>query len=70
MNYRAKKKNVKKVYALEGGCIGDRYVIAIFSSMKKAEEAKAWLIKVDTYYKSCPNDLCIDVYELNGERIE
>ena len=59
-----------KVYALNGGCIGDRYVLGIFSSMKKAKEAREWIISVDTYYKSNPDDLSIDVFELNGERID
>lgn len=40
---------MKKIYVLNGGCIGDRYVIAVFSSMKKAQEAEAQLAKTDTY---------------------
>jgi hypothetical protein len=38
--------------------------------MKKANEAREWIISVDTYYKSCPEDLYIDIFEMNGERIE
>lgn len=64
-----KTKTAQKVYVLMGGCIGDKYVVAVFSSMKKANEAREWLIKVDTYYKSRPEDLDIDIFELNGERI-
>jgi hypothetical protein len=69
-NTKQKPKKAQKVYALMGGCIGDRYLVAIFSSMKKANEARDWLIKVDTYYKKYPEDLEIDIYELNGERLE
>ena len=61
---------MKKVYALMGGCIDDEHVLGIFSSMKKANEAKAWLIKNDTYYRQNPDDLEIETYELNGERID
>lgn len=67
---KQKPKKAKKVYVLMGGCIGDRYVVAVFSSLKKANEARDWIIEVDTYYKSHPEDLEIDTYELNGERIE
>jgi hypothetical protein len=55
---------------LNGGCIGDKYVVGVFSSMKKANEAKAWLIENDTYYRKEPDDLEIDVYEMNGDRID
>ena len=61
---------MKKVYVLMGGCIDDKHVLGVFSSMKKANEAKAWLIEVDTYYKRNPDDLEIETYELNGERID
>lgn len=61
---------MKKVYALMGGCIDDKHILGIFSSMKKADEARAWIIKVDTYYKQNPDDLEIETYELNGERID
>ena len=59
-----------KVYALIGGCIDDKHVLGIFSSMKKANEVKAWLIKNDTYYRQEPDDLEVETYELNGERID
>ena len=65
-----KRKIGQKVYVLMGGCIGDSYVVSVFSSMKKAQEAREWLIKVDTYYKKYPNDLYIDTFEMNGERID
>ena len=61
---------MQKVYVLNGGCIGDKYVVGVFSSMKKANEAKAWLIKNDTYYRQEPDDLEIDTYELNGEMVD
>lgn len=61
---------MKKVYVLNGGCIGDRYVIAVFSSLKKAQEAEAQLAKTDTYYRRHPEDLEIEVFELNGKRVE
>lgn len=59
-----------KAYVLMGGCVGDSYVVGVFSSMKKANEAREWIISVDTYYKENPNDLYIDVFEMNGERID
>ena len=61
---------MQKVYALIGGCIDDKHVVAIFSSMKRANEAKAWLIKNDTFYRQEPNELEVETYELNGERID
>ena len=61
---------MKKVYVLMGGCIDDKRVLGVFSSMKKVNEAKAWLIEVDTYYKRNPDDLEVETYELNGERID
>lgn len=59
-----------KTYVLMGGCIGDSYVVGVFSSMKKANEAREWIIANDTYYKKHPNDLYVDVFEMNGERID
>lgn len=38
--------------------------------MKKANEAREWIISVDTYYKKHPEDLYVDVFEMNGERID
>ena len=61
---------MKKVYVLMGGCIDDKHVLGVFSSIKKATKAKEWLIEVDTYYKQNPDDLEIETYELNGERID
>lgn len=55
----------RAVYVLMGGCIDDRHVVAVFSSMKRAEEERAKIIVTDHYYKSCPNDLDIEPYELN-----
>lgn len=61
---------MKKVYVLMGGCIDDKHVVGVFSSEKKANEAKAWLINNDTYYRQEPDDLEVDTYELNGERVD
>ena len=61
---------MKKVYVLMGGCIDDKHVVGVFSSMKKTTEAREWIIEVDTYYKRNPDDLEIETYELNGERID
>ena len=65
-----KRKIGQKVYVLNGGCVGDRYVVGVFSSMKKATEAREWIIQNDTYYKANPKELDIDVFEMNGERID
>ena len=65
-----KRKIGQKVYVLNGGCIGDRYVVGVFSSKKKAQEAREQIIQNDTYYKSNPDELDIDVFEMNGERID
>lgn len=59
-----------KVYVLMGGCIGDIHVVGVFSSAKKANETREWIISVDTYYKKYPGDLYVDVFEMNGERID
>ena len=55
----------KKAYVLMGGCIDDRHVIAVFSSMKQAEEARGHILLTDHYYKTYPEDLDIEPYELN-----
>lgn len=65
-----KRKIGQKVYVLNGGCIGDRYVVGVFSSKKKAEAAREWIIQNDTYYNSNPDELDIDAFEMNGERID
>lgn len=65
-----RRKIGQKVYVLNGGCIGDRYVVGVFSSKKKAQEAREWIIENDTYYKSNSDELDIDVFEMNGERID
>ena len=54
-----------KAYVLMGGCIGDSHVIGVFSSMKKANKAREWIIENDTYYKIYPNDLYVDTFEMN-----
>lgn len=56
---------MKKVYVLNGGCIDDRYVVAVFSSKKKAEEEREKIIKTDNFYKHSPDDLWIEEFELN-----
>ena len=56
---------MKKVYILNGGCIGDSYVIAVYSSKKKAKEARKKIIETDHYYKQFPDDLYIEEFELN-----
>lgn len=56
----------KKVYVLMGGCIDDKHVVAVFSSMKRAELAKKQIIAVDHYYKSHHDDLEIEIYEINS----
>lgn len=58
-------KKAKNIYVLVGGCIGDRYVVGVFSSKKKAEEAKKKIIQSDNYYNKYPNDLDIDIFQIN-----
>lgn len=60
----------KKVYVLMGGCIDDKHVVSVFSSMKRAEQAKKQIIAVDHYYKFNPDDLEIEPFYLNGENVE
>lgn len=59
-----------KAYVLMGGYVEDVVVLGVFSSMKKANEAREWLLEIDAYYKKYPGQLSIDVFEMNGERIE
>lgn len=61
---------MSKVYVLMSGIINSDYVLGVFSSKKKVDEAVTWLIDNDAHYKSNPNDLYVDVFELNGERID
>lgn len=60
---------MQKVYVMSARYQGDNIVLGVFSSKAKAEEAVAWLLKVDMYYKSRPNDLLIETFVMNGERI-
>lgn len=66
---RKQKKPMKKVYVLNGRCTPEGCVVAVFSSMKKAQDAIEWLIENDTFYNQCPHTLWIDVFELNEERV-
>lgn len=59
----------KKVYVLIGGCINDKNVLGVFSSMKKAEYAQHYIVDTDAYYKKYPEDLEIETFYLNGENI-
>lgn len=56
---------MRKVYVLNGGCIDDRYVVAVFSSKKKAKEEREKIIKTDHFYRHSPDDLWIDEFEIN-----
>lgn len=64
-----KKTPIKKVYVMIGKYHGTNNTLGVFSSMAKANEAVAWLLEHDMYYKHRPQDLGISTYELNGERI-
>lgn len=64
-----RKKQIHKVYVMQGKYQGVWQVLGIFSSKAKANEAVAWLLENDMYYKRRPQDLGISTYELNGERI-
>ena len=58
------------MYILIGGCISDRSVIGVFSSVELAEQEKQWYIDNDSYYKKYPNDLDIEIFALdNGKSI-
>ena len=56
---------MRKVYVLHGGCIDDRYVVAVYTSKKKAEEGRERRYRADPYYKQYPDDLWIEEFELN-----
>jgi hypothetical protein len=56
---------VKKVYVLNGGCIGDNYVVGVYSSEKRARKEREKIIKTDHYYKVHPDELYIEDFELN-----
>ena len=58
---------MEKIYVLLGARVEDDIVAGVFSSMKKANEAKAFIIKTDSFYKTRPNVLSIETYELNKE---
>lgn len=57
-------------FVLMGGCVDDRHVIGVFSSMQKAEEEKARLISVNKYYEAYPDDLDIDVCEMDKSKLK
>lgn len=60
---------MQKVYVLSCKYHGTWSVLGVFSSKAKANEAREWILKVDMYFKSRPDDLGIETFELNGERI-
>ena len=60
---------MQKVYVLSCKYHGAWDVLGVFSSKAKANEAVAWILEHDMYFKSRPKDLGIATYELNGERI-
>lgn len=60
---------MQKVYVMSARYQGDHIVLGVFSSKAKANEAVAWLLENDMYYKRRPNDLWIETFEMNGERI-
>lgn len=60
----------EKVYVLIGGCIDDKHVVSVFSSMKRAEEARNYIILIDKYYSEYPEDLEIEPVYLNGENAD
>lgn len=64
-----KNNKSPKVYVLMGGCIDDRNPVSVFSSLKKAEDARNWLIENDTFYKGNPDCLSIEPFYLNGEHV-
>ena len=64
-----RKRQTHKVYVMQGKYQGIWQVLGVFSSKAKAEDAVAWLLENDMYYKCRPDDLAILTYELNGERI-
>lgn len=70
MGRKKKQKMNKKVYVLIGGCIDDKHVVAVFSSMKRAKEVRNEIISIDRYYSQYPEDLEIETFYLNGENID
>ena len=60
---------MQKVYVMSAKYYGDKLVLGVFSSKAKANEAREWILEVDMYYKSRPDDLWIETFEMNGERI-
>lgn len=54
-----------RVYVLTGGCVGDRYVIGVYSSGEMAEKERQKIIKTDSYYKVHPDDLEIEEFILD-----
>lgn len=66
---KTKKRQIHKVYVMIGKQYGREYTLGVFSSKAKANEAVAWLLEHDEYYKIIPNSLTVATYELNGERI-
>ena len=60
---------MQKVYVMSARYQGDNIVLGVFSSKAKANEAREWILEADMYYKHRPNDLWIETFVMNGERI-
>lgn len=60
---------MQKVYVMNAKFHGTNNTLGVFSSKAKADEAVKWILKVDMYFKSRPQDLWIETFEMNGERI-
>ena len=54
------------IYVLIGGCVDDKHIIGVFSSMELAEQEKSWYIENDNYYRKYTNDLDIEEYFLDN----
>lgn len=53
------------VYVLMGGCIDDQHVVGVFTSNKRANEMKEWLIRNDRFYHDSPDCLDVEPHKLN-----
>ena len=50
---------------LSGSCVGDRYIIGIYSSDEAAEKERQEIIETDSHYKLYPTDLAIEEFILD-----
>lgn len=61
---------VEKMHVLIGKRNGDKAVLGVFSSAKRANDAREHIINGDAYYQEHLGCLWVEAFELNGQKMD